>query len=154
SEAALRTQHAVVARIADRVDAILPARFGSVVDVQELDRVVALRRGVIADALLLVRGRTQMTIRVGRRQSPGAGPQSDSRRPKIAPDSGTAYLRDRRAAAIIDAPPDIVDPIRTATEQIVVATRMGPGVGTSVLTCYHLIERDDVQKYRTSIADA
>src|SRR5687768_13585969 len=64
SEQALRQQHEAVIRIAARSDAVLPARFGSFVDLDELRRVVAVRRDAIDQALELVRGREQMTVRL------------------------------------------------------------------------------------------
>ena len=94
SEAALRTQHDIVARIAAKVDAILPARFGSLVDVEELERVVALRREAIRDALDLVRGRVQMTVRLFDAEAPPvpAGPRGhggDEAEPSICRRGGS-----------------------------------------------------------------
>ncbi len=91
SEAALRAQHDIVARIAAKVDAILPARFGSLVDVEELERVVALRREAIRDALDLVRGRVQMTVRLF--DAEAAVPLAHA---ATAARSGTEYLQARR----------------------------------------------------------
>ena len=64
SEAALRAQHAIVMQIAASVEAILPARFGALLDREELEALVAMRREPIMQALQLVSGRTQMTVRV------------------------------------------------------------------------------------------
>jgi hypothetical protein len=51
SEETLRKQHEVVAHIAGRVEALLPARFGAFVDARELRAVVAGRRHAILEAL-------------------------------------------------------------------------------------------------------
>ena len=101
SEAALRTQHDIVARIAAKVDAILPARFGSLVDVEELERVVALRRDAIRDALDLVRGRAQMTVRLFDAEAavPLAHPVTAASKRHRLPAGAAAGDRRARAAA-------------------------------------------------------
>jgi hypothetical protein len=145
SEAALRTQHEIVARIAAKVDAMLPARFGSLVDVQELERVVALRRDAIRDAFDLVRGRDQMTVRLfdaGVR----AAPPSVVRAGTDAA-TGTDYLQKRRQAAPMRARPPTVAAITAAVRDIVAAERFEPGEGRVAATVYHLIERAAVDQY-------
>ena len=102
SEAALRTQHDIVARIAAKVDAILPARFGSLVDVEELERVVALRREAIRDALDLVRGRAQMTVRLfdaEARRSAGPRGHGGEKRNRVPAGAAAGGRRARAAAA-------------------------------------------------------
>jgi hypothetical protein len=145
SEAALRTQHDIVAQVATRVDAILPARFGSFVDAAELERVVALRRDVIAEALALVRGRVQMTVRLfdpeGRPDPPPRGNAA----------TGTAYLEGRRAAAAGRALPQ-AEAIAAAVKDIVAAARTEPGHGRVAGTIYHLVDRADVGKYKRALS--
>lgn len=146
SEAALRTQHDIVARIAGKVDAILPARFGSLVDVQELERVVALRRDAIREALDLVRGRDQMTVRLfdaGVRASPRSLPPAGTDAA-----SGTDYLQKRRQATTARALPPTVAAITAAVRDIVAAERSEPGEGRIAATVYHLVERAAVDKYK------
>src|SRR3954468_11171246 len=63
SERALRTQHAIVTAIFRRVEDLLPVRFGTWMDRRELSEVVVARKAAIVDALNLVRGRVQMTLR-------------------------------------------------------------------------------------------
>lgn len=150
SEAALRTQHDIVARIAGKVDAILPARFGSLVDVQELERVVALRRDAIRDALDLVRGKDQMTVRLfeaGVRTAP----------PSLVRDgtdaaSGTDYMQKRRQATTGRALPPTVARITKAVRDIVAAERSEPGQGRVAATVYHLVEHAAVDEYKERLA--
>jgi hypothetical protein len=147
SEAALRTQHDIVAQIAGKVDAILPARFGSFVDAEELERVVALRRDVIAEALDLVRGRVQMTVRVFEAEGqPALMPAGSAA-------TGTAYLEGRRRVAAARARP-LVEAIEAAVASIVVAARTEPGQGRAAATIYHLVDRADLGKYKRALAAA
>lgn len=61
----LRAHDAVVRRLATLVDALLPVRFGTVVSSpDELARLIGAREGELREALRLVKGREQMTLRV------------------------------------------------------------------------------------------
>lgn len=144
SEEALRTQHTIVAEVAKKVDAILPARFGSFVDRVELARLVQLRRGAIVDALDLVRGRVQMTVRVF---DAGTGQAETAR---AAPSTGTAYLEDRRRAASGRAHPRLVA-VADAVKGIVVATRSAGEQGRVAVTLYHLVDSSAVGEYRQAL---
>jgi hypothetical protein len=148
SEAALRTQHDIVAQIARRVDAVLPARFGSMVDTDELTRLVTRRSDAIRQALDLVRGRDQMTVRL----FTSAGPVSDlkSRSVRAAAMTGTAYLEERRMAASPVLPPGIAA-IAAAVRGLVVAERAEPGQGRVAATVYHLIERAAIDAYKQAL---
>jgi hypothetical protein len=84
---ALREQYRVIARLHEAIGAILPVRFGALVDEEELARILALRRGTLAAALRKVRGRSQMTVRVR-----GERPAAPAVRP---PATGTDYLLSR-----------------------------------------------------------
>jgi hypothetical protein len=139
SEEALQRQHRAVERIAGRADAVLPARFGSLVELDELRRIVQLRGDALRAGLGLVRGRRQMTTRLlGPRGRGGAG------RPSAA--TGTAYLRarmrlDPETAGAIDA-------LRRAMGQLVVAERVEPGKEATAAAVYHLIAIGDDERYR------
>jgi len=149
SEAALRTQHEIVARIAAKVDAILPARFGSLVDLAELERVVALRREAIGDALDLVRGRVQMTVRLLDAEArAAAAPLAHA---VTAAASGTEYLQARRQAAVRSLQ-QAVAAITAAVKDIVAAERSEAGQGRVAATIYHLVEHAAVAGYRKRIA--
>jgi len=137
SAEALRAHEAAVRRIADAAQACLPARFGAcAADDAALSAALGEREAELAEALLLVRGREQMTLRV--HGSPkaslpaGAGP-------------GTRYLEERRQASQIPA----LGPLRSALSGVVRAERVErhgePGLLASV---YHLIDRGTSDRYR------
>lgn len=144
SEAALRTQHEIVMRISTYVDEVLPARFGAFVDDRELEQLLAMRRDVIQQALDLVHGRVQMTIRV--REGAPTAVRLDE-----AVTSGTAYLEARRAAAVQPLPPGAAS-MTAAVRQLVAAERSESGHGRSVASIYHLIERRHVKQYRAALS--
>ena len=113
SEDALRAQHQIVLKIARQVDAIIPARFGAWLDRDELEMLVSMRIGPIKEALAVVTGRVQMTVRV----FTGEGSASATERVATRHDgagmelirgafdkgrTGAAYLDERRQQA---APP-------------------------------------------------
>jgi hypothetical protein len=148
SEAALRTQHEIVMRISTYVDDLLPARFGAFVDDRELGEILAIRREVIQEALDLVHGRVQMTIRI-RESAPAAG------RPDVADagavTSGTAYLEARRAAAAHTVPPGAAS-MTAAVRHLVAAERSENGRGRTAASIYHLIEPRHVNQYRAALS--
>ena len=63
SHRALRDQYGVVTTLHERLDAILPVRFGALIEEDELRRVVRLRRSMFVSALRTVRRKSQMTVR-------------------------------------------------------------------------------------------
>jgi gas vesicle protein GvpL/GvpF len=136
SEAELRSQHDVVTAIFNQTDDVLPVRFGAWIDRQELAAVLLRQKSAIVDALQLVRGRVQMTIRflAPRRELYPPRPSSTRR------GSGTQYLRARREAEQW-LPPEGAE-LRSALRDLVVAERVSPGS-----SLYHLISRDAVTTY-------
>jgi hypothetical protein len=135
TEAELRRQYAVVHRIAETAPALLPARFGSLVDEQELATIIGSRSGVLCKALDHVSGKVQMTVRLA------VGVGAVTRKPR----SGRAYLEERRSGHIANLPPsarELVDRLRTlAVDEKVHAGRPG------VVAIYHLVDRSDVASY-------
>lgn len=150
SEETLRAQHEIVARIASRVDALLPARFGALVDEMELAAVVRQRRGAIEAALDLVRGRVQMTLRFFADRPPELPleplPSQQTAR------TGTSYLHQRRAAAAGQPVPPEVSRIDAAVAHLVLGRREERGRGRVALALYHLIERGSEPEYLDALA--
>ena len=139
---ALRAHEAAVRRIADSVDACLPARFGAAAsDEAALRRALTGREPELRDALSLVKDREQMTLRV---HGPGAPA------PAFAPPAGpgTRYLEERRRARRL---PEL-DPLRAALGPAVRAERVErhsePGLLASV---YHLIDRGAAPAYASTV---
>jgi hypothetical protein len=146
SEETLRTQHEVVARIAGRVEALLPARFGAFVDARELRAVVAGRRDAILEALALVQGRTQMTVRLLGPELPAAAPA------ETHATTGTEYLASRMASV---APPPMAAALSTvadAVRSVVFMERAEAGRGRVIATLYHLLDKDRVEDYKRALA--
>ena len=152
SEVELRSQHDVVNAIFDRVDDLLPVRFGAWIETQELADIVGRQKTAIVDALQLVRGRVQMTIRF---LSPRPEARPDRRSGERA-ESGTEYLQARRGAELWM--PEEAAALRSAVGDFVVAERISAALDRkltsfeparlgSVPSLYHLISRDHVPTY-------
>lgn len=145
---ALRRHAEVVHALWEAAPALLPARFGALMaDEAELARALVPRRGALRDALALVRGRAQMTLRVF--AAGGAVPPAP---PAAA--TGTEYLAGRAAwwraadvpglAALLEA----LRPLRAAER---VERHEQPPLTASV---YHLVDRARVGEYRRAVARA
>ncbi len=146
SEAALRAQHDVVMRLLADVEELLPARFGSFMDEGELRQVLALRREIIDEALDLVRGRVQMTVRL-KEDAPASSPA-----PALTnATSGTAYLESRRAAAAPRLPMSATA-LSAAGGHLVVAERAERSPGVNAVSIYHLVAKADVRRYTSAIS--
>lgn len=146
SEAALRAQHDVVMQLAAAVDELLPARFGSFMDEGELRQLLALRRKIIDEALDLVRGRVQMTVRL-KEDAAASSPPAPA---LTARTSGTAYLEARRAAAAPRLPMSATA-LSAAVGHLVVAERAERSPGLHSASIYHLVAKEDVPRYTSAI---
>ena len=141
SDEELRAQHALVMAIAERAPAVLPARFGALLEKRELTAAISRHRAEIVAALDQVRDHVQMTIRVlGTRPAPTRAASSDTTM------TGTDYLRRARLAAI---PPmtSVGERVVAAVTPIVAAERREHGTGGLLATIYHLVEVRQVQRY-------
>lgn len=147
SEDALRAQHDIVMKIADAVDAILPVRFGALVDTRELETLVSMRLGTIRDALERVSGRVQMSVRVfasGAVTTPAVEPVGKS-------ESGAAYLEQRRREAA-GSPEGEAAAIRDAMRRLIADERTQRGQGRVYWTLYHLVDRSALRQYERAIS--
>lgn len=147
SESSLRAQHDIVSRIFDSVDAVVPARFGALVDDPELRDILAARRSAIQDALTLVRRRVQMTVRFS--DASESTPVNDARRESAAV-SGTAYLEARRNA--VRTMPLLAGVVSRLVAEWAVAERSEPATGRAHATLYHLIDRSWVSRYSDALS--
>ena len=142
SEAELRAQHTLVLELAGRVRAILPARFGTLLEAAELRRLVRAHQDEIRRALDLVRDRAQVTIRVtGRR--PLA--------PAARPSSGRAYLEAKMRAGAPRLPKSVAS-VLASVAHFVVDERREPGAGPLLATVYHLVAVKDLPRYMPLVA--
>jgi hypothetical protein len=117
----------------------LPARFGSLVDEESLRAAVAEHQTELLEALTLVRGRQQMTVRVF------GAPAEPIREPGV-PTTGTQFLETRRARAHY-VPPE-AETIRSVLGRFAAAERVEPGERGLRVTVFHLVPRDELNAYR------
>ena len=157
SPANLRRYDRTMRELSERFRAILPARFGTWIDEDELISTLSSRRAALAEALAAVRGRVQMTVRVvraGGASSASAG--NDVGRPfggaVQASISGRDYLNARvRAAAAARLVPGF-EPVRNAVKRWLRAERVEHRAGVS--SVYHLIPRASADAYRRAVQAA
>jgi hypothetical protein len=129
----LRAHEAAVRRLADACAALLPVRFGATVENVDL----ASREAELVEALALVRGREQMTLRV----------YGEAKQPERS--SGTAYLESLRRARSV---PEI-EPLRAALADLVRAERAEVHGGSLVASVYHLVDRGRAREYLRIVAN-
>jgi len=146
SESSLRIQHDIVTRLCDRIDAVVPARFGALIEERELHEILAARRQAVQDALTLVRGRVQMTVRF--REAPESMRRSTP--PASATMSGTAYLEARRSAA--KTMPALAGLVARTVANLAIAARSEARTEASASVLYHLIARDSVSRYTDAVS--
>jgi hypothetical protein len=129
------------------VPAILPVRFGTLLDDEGIEEALAERDEEIAQALAAVRDRVQFTWRA---RSTAAAPP---RKPCLTAEvSGAEYLR-RAARAATPAAPARWRSLRGALAPLVSVERYQPATATNPESLYHLVGRDAVVRY-TTLAEA
>ena len=148
----MKQHDAVVARLADAVPAILPVRFGTLLEPQDVEEALADREEEIAEAFVLVRHRLQFTWRRTSRRRPAQRPATvPAPGAEPRPGDGAAYLR--RAARLANpVPPAVFRPVREISAPFVVAERYQPAGAMLPESLYHLVNRDSAQAYRGLVA--
>jgi gas vesicle protein GvpL/GvpF len=150
SPAALRAHDAVVRRLAAEVEAILPVRFGTLLEGEgALAEAIVGRAPRLREALALVAGREQMTLRLF-----GEAARSADEEP--APSDlgpGTRYLEARRRQSRRDADVPELAPLRPRLASLVRAERAQRHEAPPLLaTVYHLIDRGRAATYLAAVA--
>jgi hypothetical protein len=155
--AALRGHDAVVRRLAEITDAILPARFGAVAaDAEDLRARLARAGDGLRDALARVAGREQMILRIYR-ASPERSRVTPSTEecPPSAEGPGARYLAERARAQRGAAAVEELAPIRPVLDRFVTAERVErhqtPPLVASV---YHLLARGRAPAYAAAVERA
>jgi len=149
----LKKHQDVVSRLAKRVPAILPVRFGTLLEAADLDEAVQERGEEIAEAFDLVRDRVQFTWRSAGKP----GRQAGSVRREAGPDtrtaalSGTQYL-EQAARAANPPPPAAFRALQTRLATLVVRQRYQPGTPALPEAVYHLVAAADVRRYTAAAA--
>jgi Gas vesicle synthesis protein GvpL/GvpF len=148
----LRAQDAVLRRLAAEVDAVLPARFGTLLDDDAaLAAALGQRRTRLVRALGRVAGCEQMTVRVwGDRPAPV--PAAADGEPGTGP--GTRYLTGRRSAHEAAHRVPELEPLRQRLGDLVRAERVERHDRPPLLaTVQHLVARGAGARY-VDVVDA
>lgn len=151
--ATLEAHDAVVRRLAALTDALLPVRFGTVVaDGRALEEGLEIQRRPLAEALDLVAGREQMTLRVYGSLPAVTADDADANTSASAPGPGARYLaarrRDHRQAVALPA----LDPLRAALAEFAHAERIERHTTPPLIaSVYHLIARGGAADYRARL---
>jgi hypothetical protein len=153
----LRAHDAVVRRLADVAEAILPARFGGLLgDERALEEAVALRAPALREALRRVAGREQMTLRVWG-DAGGAGTAAEASSPveDTAGGPGTRYLAMRRERQRHEREVPEIAALRPLLTPLVRGERVERhDAGGLVATVYHLIDRGESARYLATVEQA
>lgn len=143
----LRAQHALVLAIARRAPAVVPARYGSLLEKGDLAAAISRHEDEIVAALDRVRDHVQMTIRVMGKRLPRA--------PQAPPGaiSGTEYLQRVRRSVDGGMTP-AGERVLTTLRPLVAAERREHGVGGLLATVYHLVDTRKLERYTKAAAVA
>jgi hypothetical protein len=149
SPAALRAHDAVVRRLAAEVEAILPVRFGTLLEGDRaLTEAIVGRGPRLREALALVAGREQMTLRLF-----GEPVRADDEPAPSDLGPGTRYLEARRRQARRDADVPELAPLRPPLATLVRAERAQRHDAPPLLaSVYHLIDRGRAAAYLDAVA--
>lgn len=149
---AVRAHDAVVRRLAEVSESILPARFGTVEAPPALQEWLGAAAAGLSDALGLVAGREQMTLHVFDGETPAAvsAPGETADETSLGP--GARYLAERRRhLERTERLPELAL-LRTRLESLVRAERVEPRAAPPLrASVYHLIERGRSAAYRDAV---
>jgi hypothetical protein len=149
SPANLRRYDRVMHELAARFPALLPARFGTSVEEDELMFILSSRRASLARALTTVRGRVQMMIRVLPRGQAEDDAIAQAREEHAGAVTGRDYLaRKARSARAVAG----FEPVRAALARWVRDERVERRGNVS--SVYHLIPRSSIGAYRRAVETA
>lgn len=147
----LQAQDAVVRRLAERFEALLPARFGEVFAAESaLAGQIAARARELNEALDLVRGCVQMNLRVFGDPEPAAETQ-----PGLAAGPGTLFLENRRRHHQRARSLPEISPLADVLRPLLRAERLErQAAGRLLGTAYHLILRAQTAAYLDALEGA
>ena len=148
----LKKHQDVVARLAKQVPAILPVRFGTLLETGHLEEALRERDEEILEAFDLVRGRVQFTWRITRRAEVGdwgsgiGGRGSGRKEERHLPKTGAEYLR-RAAKAANPVPPAAFRALATKLSPLIAGQRYQPATPAIREAVYHLVDRKGADRY-------
>ncbi len=143
----LQAHQQIVERLAAKVPAILPVRFGTLLSSEEIEEALVDRDDELSDALAFVRGRRQMTWRL--RKPRRAGRRTTPRDARLTASSGADYLRHAMRAAR-PIPPRTFKRIADTVGRLAVAERYQQPAGAIPDALYHLVEGARVESYASA----
>jgi Gas vesicle synthesis protein GvpL/GvpF len=151
TEATLRAHDAVIRRLASAVDAILPVRFGSLLPESSLADLLRVRARELTQALALVAGREQMTLRVlGEKPADRDSPSEETGHADLGP--GARYLTARRDEWRRAREAPELAPLRPALAPLVRAEYvMRHDTPPLLASVYHLIDRGAADAYQAAL---
>jgi hypothetical protein len=145
----LKKHQEVVTRLASQVPAILPVRYGTLLEDDHLDEATRERDDEIAEAFDVVRDRVQFTWRIKR--GSGIGDLGSGRKKQHdLPKTGAEYLR-RAAKAANPSPPAA---FRVLSKLAPLMTKQRYQAATPAIpeAVYHLVDTTNVDRYVTAAA--
>lgn len=149
----LQRHQAVLTDVAARVPAIIPVRFGTLMDADTLDEALNEREEDLEEAFATVRDRVQFTWRrSGAARTKGSNSASGSRRSKVTELSGAEYLRGA-ARRSRPAPPAAWKALRGTLAHLVALERYQPATGQLPESLYHLVPRAAIEDYQQAAAE-
>jgi hypothetical protein len=137
----LKLHQQTVERLASRVPAILPVRYGTLLTTAEIEDSLEDRREELTEALDLVRDRRQMTWRMPAGHRPRAAVAS----PQL-PQSGADYLR-RASRSASPASAHVFRRVRECVGSLAIAERHQKATDTLPESLYHLVDRGSLDDY-------
>jgi hypothetical protein len=154
SATTLREHDRAVRRLTALADAVLPVRFGSLVDDEsEIARHLESAEEALETALDLVKGREQMTVRIYQRdensEREGSTP-AEPERPDVGP--GARYLYARRRASAQETRSAALAALLPALETLVSAERIeAHETAPLIASIHHLVERGQGPAYTAAV---
>jgi hypothetical protein len=147
---ALRRYQQRQAAMADQLPAMLPVRFGTVIEESEVAFILKSRSAALGSALRQVRGHVQFTMRI-RAEQAAPDPARPVRTPRQVR-SGAAYLRARAADVARARHVPGFDPVRHAVARWVKDEQVVKQAG--IASVYHLVPRRSAAAYARTLAAA
>jgi len=170
----LKKHQEVVTRLASQVPAILPVRYGTLLDDDHLDEATQERDDEIAEAFDVVRDRVQFTWRIKRgpgiglsaealparrslgevgakAEDQGSGRAGRSKTERDLPKTGAEYLR-RAAKAANPSPPAAFGVLRSKLAPLMTKQRYQAATPAVPEAVYHLVDNAKVARYVAAAA--
>jgi len=150
--------HHEVVRSITRQTTPLPARFGTLVTIQQLSNYVSTHRQAIKAKLAHVRGRVEMNVRMIANIITDTSQESKN---EDVPGPGTAFLLEKRREIVREKAGVVYKKqlslwLREKLGDLVKEEKISVVISETVILARadHLIERVDVEEYRTKMANA